>query len=108
MENKALIEKLAECAAACNYCASSCLGEKEVNMLTNCIRLNLDCADICTLVANMLARGSQHGYHLMQECREICLACAAECEIHSHMKHCGKCASICRDCAELCEEEITQ
>ncbi len=106
MENKDLIEKLGECAAICNYCATACLGEKEVAMLTRCISLDLDCADICKTVAGMMARGSQHASHLLGECREICLACAAECEQHSHMKHCEKCAAICRDCAELCEEEI--
>ncbi|MFT3681362.1 MAG: four-helix bundle copper-binding protein [Ferruginibacter sp.] len=106
MEYRDLIEQLSECAMVCNHCASACLQEKNVEMLSACIRLDLDCADICTLAARMLARGSQHGIHLLTECREICFACAEECERHSHMEHCEKCAEACRSCAELCAEEI--
>jgi hypothetical protein len=106
MENKLLIKKLAECAAASSYCATACINEKDVSMLRRCISINLDCADICTLVAGMLARGSQHGIHLLTECREICMACAAECELHGNMDHCEKAASVCRDCGELCAEEM--
>ncbi len=108
MENKDLLEKLLECAAACNHCAAACLNEKEVSRLTGCIKTDLDCADICTLVAKLLARESAHGHHLLKECREICLLCADECDQHAHMKHCKKCASICRDCAAICEEELAQ
>jgi len=54
----------------------------------------------------MHARSSQHGIHLLTECREIGIACAAKCELHGNMEHCEKTASICRDYGELCAEEM--
>ena len=99
-----LINTLNHCAAACGHCASACLDEKDVKMMTKCIRLDLDCAEICRLVAALVARDSEHASHLMHECAEICEACAAECEKHSHMEHCRACAEACRHCAEVCSQ----
>lgn len=101
--NTQLLNLLAGCAAACNHCASSCLGEKDVQMLTMCIRLDLDCAQICATAASFVARGSLHAKHLLKECAEICLQCAEECEKHTHMEHCKHCAETCRRCAEACK-----
>lgn len=101
-QNTQLLPLLAECAAACNLCASACLGEKDVHMLAVCIKLDLDCAQICTVSASFVARGSLHAGHLLKECAEICLQCAEECEKHAHMEHCKRCAEACRKCAEAC------
>ena len=101
-EHQQHITILNECAAACNHCATACLEEQDVQMLTRCIKLDLDCADICTLTATFLARGSEHAMHIMKECAEICNACAEECEKHSDMEHCQECADVCRRCAEEC------
>jgi len=101
--NKSLIEALDQCAAECNHCATACLDEQDVKMLSKCIKLDLDCADICRLTSSLIARGSEHGFHLLKECAEICDACAKECERHaSHMEHCRECAEKCRKCAEEC------
>ena len=97
MENQQLIAALYKCALACNYCATSCLEEKEVKTLKTCVRLDIDCAQICTLTAALLARGSEHGQHLLEECAEICGLCATECEKHAGMmEHCKECAAACR------------
>jgi hypothetical protein len=37
-------------------CADACLGEEKVEMLRRCIRLNLDCADVCNATGRMLSR----------------------------------------------------
>lgn len=71
-------------------------------MMTACIKLDLDCAQICTLSANFMARGSAHIQHVLRECAEICEQCAAECEKHQHMEHCRRCAETCRTCAGAC------
>ena len=97
-----LIKKLDICIAACNFCASSCLKEEHVHMMTACISNNMDCADVCRTAAVLLARESKHGRHLLKECIEICEACATECEKHDH-DHCRACAKACRDCAEACK-----
>lgn len=96
------IQLLNDCAAACNHCTTACLDEQDVQMMVKCIKLDIDCAQICSLTASLLGRGSAHGEHLMKECAEICNACADECEKHTHMEHCKKCAEACRACAEEC------
>jgi len=101
--NKSLLQALHSCAAVCNYCASACLGEDDVKMMARCIKLDIDCADICGLTASLIARGSDHGYHLLKECIEVCDACAEECEKHAkRMEHCKACAEACRECVEEC------
>lgn len=101
-KNQELMNALNNCAAECNHCATACLDEEDVKMLTRCIKLDMDCADICQLTASYVARGSEHTNHLLKECAEICEACAEECEKHAHMEHCSKCAEACRHCAEVC------
>ena len=96
------IQLLNDCVAECNHCTTACLDEQDVQMLSKCIKLNIDCAQICSLTTSLLVRGSEHGEHLMKECAEICDACAEECEKHSHLEHCKKCAEACRACAEEC------
>ncbi|RYZ80497.1 MAG: four-helix bundle copper-binding protein [Moraxellaceae bacterium] len=100
-----LLEALNNCATECNRCATECLNEENVKMMVNCIKFDMDCADICTLVARMLARESQHAKHLLKECIEICNACAEECEKHAHHHdHCKRCAEACRACVAACTE----
>ena len=100
--NKALLKALNECSGACNYCTTACLGEQDVKMMAACIRLDIDCAAICSLTAGFIARGSVHGQHLLKECAEICGLCAAECEKHTGMQHCRDCAVACRNCEKVC------
>ncbi|MET0637524.1 MAG: four-helix bundle copper-binding protein [Chitinophagaceae bacterium] len=105
-KNKPLLDALNNCAAECNSCAISCLDENDVKMLVKCVKLDIDCAAICTLVAGLIARRSEHGKHLLKECAEICKACADECDIHAKMgmEHCRLCAEACRACAKECEK----
>ncbi len=105
-QNKQLIDALNNCATECNHCATACLDEQDVKMLARCIKLDIDCADICTLIATLIARGSEHGKHLLKECAEVCNACADECEKHAAMgmEHCKTCAEACRRCAEECSK----
>ena len=102
-QNKKLIDALNDCATECNHCTTACLDEQDVKMLSKCIKLDIDCAAICSLTASLLARGSEHGNHLLKECAEICNACAEECEKHAHMEHCKQCAAACRACEEACK-----
>ena len=98
-----VINALNHCATLCNHCISGCLDESNVQMLSQCIKLDIDCAQVCNVTASLLARGSKHGEHLMKECAEICDACAAECDKHAiKHDHCKLCAEACRACAEAC------
>lgn len=101
--NVNLINALTNCASACNYCTTACLEEMDVKMMTACIKLDIDCAALCSLTAGFIARGSVHGKHLLKECAELCGLCAAECEKHSSMQHCKDCAAACRTCEQACK-----
>ncbi len=103
LENKQVMEALAKCAAECNHCATACLDEKDVSMLARCIRLDMDCAHICALTAGFIARGSEYAKQLLPVCAAVCEECARECDTHSQMEHCARCAQACRDCAEACK-----
>lgn len=101
-KNIVLIDALNRCAIECSHCAMACLDEEDVKMLKQCIKLDLDCAEVCRVTASLLSRGSEHGEHLLKECAEICIACADECAKYSHMEHCKRCAEECRHCADEC------
>ena len=96
-----LLEILAECAAACNNCLTACLAEQDVKNMMECIKLNMDCAQICQVTTSFISRNSDHAKHLMKECTEICNKCAEECAKHK-ATHCQECAEVCRKCAEAC------
>jgi hypothetical protein len=102
------IEACSECAQACTVCADACLAERTVSALINCIRLNLDCADVCHVTATLLTRPSHRDAPALraqlEACLEICRACADECSRHSDMDHCRLCAETCYACAEACEQ----
>jgi hypothetical protein len=90
------------CAASCNHCAASCLQDKDVQMMTACIELDMECAVICYASAQLMSLGSDRAKSVCALCAEICRACAEECEKHQN-EHCQECARLCTTCAELCE-----
>ena len=100
-------EMAAECASICLACADACLGEDMVAELTQCIRLDLDCADVCAATARLALRraGSNEAgiQRLLQVCAEQCAACAEECAKHAEMHdHCRICTDVCRRCEAAC------
>lgn len=96
------------CAQACTSCADACLSEDEVAHLVLCVRLNLDCADLCETTARHLSRqGAQDAGatgSLLAACVQACQRCGDECEAHAAdgMEHCRICAEACRACQEAC------
>jgi hypothetical protein len=97
-----------ECAQICTVCADACLSEGNVQSLADCIRLNLDCAEVCRVTATLMTRPSHRDAPALraqlEACIEICRACADECARHAdHHEHCRVCAEACRECAEACE-----
>jgi len=103
------IEACFECAQTCTACADACLAEDMVAELTQCIRFNLDCADICATTGSVLSRqtGNNAGTTraLLEACRAACQACGEECERHAEMhEHCRVCAEACRRCEAACAD----
>ncbi|MBK5962050.1 four-helix bundle copper-binding protein [Rhodoplanes elegans] len=105
------IEACWACAQACTACADACLGEDMVDQLRQCIRLDLDCADVCLATGALASRrtGANEAVLASQlgTCALACSACAAECERHAgHHAHCRVCAEACRACERACNDAV--
>lgn len=108
----AAVESAFECAQVCTMCADACLSEEHVHALRHCIRLNMDCADICYATGRVLARQTTPDWTLirsqLQSCMMACNLCAVECEAHANMHdHCRICAEACRRCESACNRMLT-
>jgi hypothetical protein len=100
-----------DCAQTCTACADACLGEEKLDDLRQCIRLNLDCADICIAMGSLGTRRTGSDDKIVElmlaACAEACRVCGAECARHGgHHEHCRICAEVCRDCEQACVEAL--
>nr|WP_083412343.1 four-helix bundle copper-binding protein [Exiguobacterium sp. KRL4] len=102
-ENNEIIKALQKCIITCNECFDACLKESHVSSMTDCIRLDRDCADICSLLVQAISRNSNQLSALAKSCVEICRECADECSKHDH-EHCQRCAKACTECASQCQK----
>lgn len=103
------IDACHDCAQTCTSCADACLAEPSVSELVQCIRLNLDCADLCSATAAVSSRRTGSNQQVIKlalaACQEACRLCAAECEKHGrHHEHCRICAESCRACERACRD----
>ncbi|TWA93162.1 hypothetical protein FBY14_102338 [Azospirillum brasilense] len=76
-----------------------------------CIRLNVDCADVCTATGSVATRrsGSNEAVirAMLEACATACRLCGEECENHAKMHdHCRICAEACRNCEEACRKAM--
>lgn len=100
------------CSAICNSCADACLAEmtgaEEMDM-RQCVRMCLDCSDVCQATARVATRRTGSDRPLIRSmlavCVEICTACGLECAQHDHA-HCQRCAQMCRECEEACRDAL--
>jgi len=107
----ACVEACVACELACTACADACLGEAMVAELRRCIRLNLDCADLCAATARIVSRSFEPDLELLRTqlevCARACATCGAECNRHAGKhEHCRVCAEFCRQCEEQCRRTI--
>ena len=105
------IEACYACAQACTACADACLGEADIEPLRRCIRLDLDCADICAASGAILTRRTETDERgliaVLEACALICDLCGHECQLHAgHHAHCRVCATACRRCEQACREAL--
>ena len=106
------IDALSDCAQACTACADDCLSERDVADLVKCVRLNLDCADVCAATLRVVSRQTEYDANLtraqLQACITACRSCGDECERHAGMhEHWRVCAEACRRCEQACQELLT-
>ena len=104
----AAIDAISDCAQACIADTDADLSEQDLTEMVRCIRLCLDCTDVCTATAGVISRPADYDADvtrpLLQACVAICKSCGDECERHAHMQHCRVCAEACRRCEEACRE----
>ena len=105
----AAIDAISDCAQACIADTDADLSEQNVAEMVKCIRLCLDCTDVCTATGGVLSRLGEYDTDatrpLLESCVAICKSCGDECERHApHYAHCRVCAEACRRCEQVCRE----
>jgi hypothetical protein len=105
----ATIDALSDCAQACTADADADLREQNLAEMIKCIRLCLDCADICTATAAVTSRQTAYDANvtrpLLEACVVSCRSCGDECERHArHHEHCRVCEQACRRCEQACRQ----
>jgi hypothetical protein len=107
-----VIDAAADCAQACGVDIDADLSEPHLADMVICIRLCLDCADICSVTSAVLSRPATWDGRvlgpLLEACMASCESCGDECERHAQAHaHCRVCAEACRRCEDACGELLT-
>jgi hypothetical protein len=104
----AAIDAISACAQACTADTDADLSEQNLAEMVKCIRLCLDCADICTATGGIISRLAEDDPSatrpLLEACVAICKTCGDECARHVHYEHCRVCEQACRRCERACRE----
>jgi len=105
------IDALNDCAQACTADADADLGDENVAGMIKCLRLCLDCADVCSATARVMSRQTAYdaglARPLLEACAAICARCGDECQAHAGMHpHCAVCEQACRRCEQACRDLI--
>jgi hypothetical protein len=106
------IDACFDCAETCTACADACLASGAVEKLLCCVRLSLDCVDVCDATGKLLSRQSGPNADVVRAQVRACIAasrtCAEECQRHAaRFEHCGVCADACRRCERACEDLVS-
>ena len=106
------IDALNDCAQACAADTDADLGEPNVAELVKCIRLCVNCTDVCSATVAVVSRSAEHEADvtrpLLEACVAICKRCGDECEHHARLhEHCRVCAEACRRCEQACRQLLT-
>ena len=105
----AAIDALSDCVQACTADVDADLSESDLADMVKCIRLCVNCADVCAAALGVLSRAAEYDANvtkpLVEACVAICKSCGDECERHAHMHaHCRECGEACGRCEEACRK----
>jgi hypothetical protein len=81
--------------------------------MIRCIRLCLDCADVCLATGRILSRQTAFDPAVaraaLQACVLTCHVCGDECQLHAQhgFAHCQTCMVACRRCEQACNTVLT-
>jgi hypothetical protein len=106
------IQACFDCAQACTACADACLSDRQVAELQKMIRLDNDCADICSATGAILSRQTEPNWEIVRiqvtSARVAARECGEQCGEHARlMEHCSICMQACRDCESACAELLS-
>src|SRR5215470_16986325 len=80
----AAIDAISDCAQACAADTDADLNEQNLAEMIKCIRLCLDCTDVCTATGGIVSRLAEYNAEttrpLLESCLAICNSCGEECE----------------------------
>ncbi|MBT2421860.1 Rho termination factor N-terminal domain-containing protein [Streptomyces sp. ISL-22] len=109
------VDKLYECAGVCLTCADAAAAEQDPEKIVlsiKCVRLDNDCADLCTVAARILAR--QTGYDapttmaIIEATRTVLRASADAAEEFKDTTYFELSARACRETERLLEQLVQQ
>jgi hypothetical protein len=73
------IDALNDCAQACTADADDDLSEQNLAEMVKCIRLCLDCADVCAATVGVTSRQTEYDAGVTRPLLEACVAVASPC-----------------------------
>lgn len=104
-------ETMQQCIENCTECHNICVETLEycISMGGNHVQAAhlkslMDCADTCTMSANLMLRNSTLHPQMCGVCATACERCAERCEQFSGNATMKECADICRRCAQSCKQ----
>ena len=105
----AAIDAISGCTQACQADTDADLAEQNLAEMVRCIRLCLNCADICAATAAVTSRAAAAEVGviepLLAACAAICKSCGDECARHAQMHpHCAVCEGACRRAEQSCKD----
>lgn len=98
-------EACSDCQRECDACSTHCahlLDEGEHEHRTTLATCQ-DCADVCAVASQIVARGGPFAAQICVACGEVCARCAEVCEKSPDDEHMKKCAEQCRLCEKACQ-----
>jgi hypothetical protein len=98
------IELCEESHGRCVESMTHCLKIGKAHSEQDHMRLLWDCAEICTLAADFMHRGSDFHARVCAICAEICARCADDCARFEDDPIMQRCADACRASAAACQE----
>jgi Domain of Unknown Function (DUF326) len=97
------IDECSTCETLCTACADASLAEGDVVEMRKCIRLCLDCADICGSTGRLLTRQTEYvaaaARAQVSSCRELCAACSITTTAASAPRNAGAARTPARRCS---------
>jgi len=99
--NAPLVKTIQDCEATCEHMIHHLNMHQFPEPRGNQAILLRDCADICGLTANFIARGSVFAKYTAALCACVCQTCGQECaRFPDQMSQ--NCARVCLNCAQAC------